>query len=340
MTDSPAAALARQLAARAEDACRHYLSNGTRAGRYWQVGDVHNTKGASLYVRLFGPLSGPGAAGNWTDAATAQYGDLLDLIRLRCECATLVEAMDEARGFLGLAPHAAPASLDPPPERASRSALAAAQRLFAAGRSINGTLAEVYLLSRGIRTPAAPSLRFHPDCYHRPHADDQPLRLPAMLAAVTDLGGRITGVHRSWLAAKGRGLAPLEKPRKALGMLLGNGVRFPAANPGAADRLIVGEGIETVLSVHAALPDWPAVAALSANHLAALDPPPGLRVLAIALDADEAGRQAALRVRERAEALAVTVIDLQPRLKDFNDDLRRFGLASLRRWVHGQLELV
>ena len=67
MTGYSAGDLARQLAARAEDACRHYLSNGTRAGRYWQVGDVYNTKGRSLYVRLYGPLAGPGAAGKWTE---------------------------------------------------------------------------------------------------------------------------------------------------------------------------------------------------------------------------------------------------------------------------------
>ena len=39
------------------------------SGRYWVVGDVMNTPGRSLYVRLTGPDSGPGAAGKWTDAA-------------------------------------------------------------------------------------------------------------------------------------------------------------------------------------------------------------------------------------------------------------------------------
>src|SRR3546814_2148735 len=69
--------------AHAEDVCRHYLSNGSRAGRYWLVGDVQNSKGRSLYVRLDGPLAGPGAVGKWADAATGEHGDLLDLIRLR-----------------------------------------------------------------------------------------------------------------------------------------------------------------------------------------------------------------------------------------------------------------
>ena len=61
--------LARRLAEQAETVCRHYLSNGRRSGSYWIVGDVRNTPGRSMFVRLKGPVSGKGAAGKWTDAA-------------------------------------------------------------------------------------------------------------------------------------------------------------------------------------------------------------------------------------------------------------------------------
>jgi hypothetical protein len=64
---SQSADLARCLARDAEGVCRHYLSNGRRRGRYWVVGDVNNTPGRSLYVRLTGPDSGKGAAGKWTE---------------------------------------------------------------------------------------------------------------------------------------------------------------------------------------------------------------------------------------------------------------------------------
>ena len=74
-----ASELARRLAREAEAVCRHYLSNGKRAGRYWVVGDVHNTPGRSLFVRLQESPKGP--AGKWTDAATGEHGDLLDIIR-------------------------------------------------------------------------------------------------------------------------------------------------------------------------------------------------------------------------------------------------------------------
>lgn len=87
--------LAIGLAARAEAVCRHYLSNGCRSGRYWIVGDVRNTPGQSMFVRLAGPQTGKGAAGKWTDAATGEHGDLLDVIR---ESRGLVEFRDVAEG--------------------------------------------------------------------------------------------------------------------------------------------------------------------------------------------------------------------------------------------------
>jgi hypothetical protein len=103
---SAAADLARRLARDAEAVCRHYLSKGRRSGRYWIAGDAMNTPGRSLYVRLQGPDYGPGAAGKWTDAATGEHGDLLDLIALNRDLPGLGEAITEARRFLVL-PHPA-----------------------------------------------------------------------------------------------------------------------------------------------------------------------------------------------------------------------------------------
>src|SRR6266404_7033052 len=110
----PAADLARRLARNAEAVCRHYLSNGHREGRYWLVGDVANTPGRSLFVRLSGPDSGKGAAGKWTDAATGQHGDLLDLIALNRGLGRLHDVLDEARCFLSLP------RPEPPPDRNTR----------------------------------------------------------------------------------------------------------------------------------------------------------------------------------------------------------------------------
>src|SRR3954451_21242796 len=98
-TNQSARELAAELSRHAEAVCRTYLSNGKRQGHHWIVGDVGNNPGRSLYVRL---TPGRKAAGRWADAATGQYGDLLDLIQTACSFADLRSAMDEARRFLAL----------------------------------------------------------------------------------------------------------------------------------------------------------------------------------------------------------------------------------------------
>ena len=65
-----ASELAHRLAREAEAVCRHYLSNGKRKGRYWLVGDVHNTLGRSMFVRL--QNSPKGLAGKWTEYVAAK----------------------------------------------------------------------------------------------------------------------------------------------------------------------------------------------------------------------------------------------------------------------------
>ena len=92
--------LAHRLAREAEAVCRYYLSNGRREGRYWLVGDVHNAPGRSMFVRLQESTKGP--AGKWTDAATGEHGDLLDVIRESRGLRDFREVAEEARRFLKL----------------------------------------------------------------------------------------------------------------------------------------------------------------------------------------------------------------------------------------------
>jgi hypothetical protein len=331
---SPAAGLAQRLAREAEAVCRRYLSKGRRQGRYWVVGDVMNSPGRSLYVRLRGPESGAGAAGKWTDAATGEHGDLLDLIGLNCGLAKLGDIMDEARSFLAL-PRPSASTARGPVTPAPSGSPEAARRLFGAGRPIPGTPAEAYLRARGITAALDwTALRFHPSVYYR-EAEDAPLEIwPTLLAAVTDLDGRITGILRTWLDPERRSKAPLADPRRALGHILGNGVRFGAAT----DVLVAGEGLETMLALKSVLPPLPMVAGLSANHLAALDLAPALRRLYVARDNDAAGRLAAGRLHERGEAAAIDVRDLMPVHADFNLDLCRLGHAAMHAHLLDQLD--
>jgi phage/plasmid primase-like uncharacterized protein len=336
---SDAADLARRLARDAEAVCRHYLSNGKREGRYWLVGDVRNSAGRSMYVRL--QESPKGMAGKWTDAATGEHGDLLDIIRESQGLRDFREVAEEARSFLKLARSEPAAASSHVVRSAVRSgSQVAARRLFAMSQRIAGTLAEAYLQRRGIaHAYDGGSLRFHARCYYRPD-DHLPTEIwPAMIACVTDLDGRITGVHRTWLDPDGfnasrLGKAPIDTPRRAMGDLLGNAVRFGAADD---DVLIAGEGIETMLSLRYVLPTLPMAAALSANHLSAIALSSSLRRLYIARDEDAAGTAMQAVLLQRAQAAGIEAVPLSPRLGDFNEDLQVFGVDVLRTALRRQL---
>ena len=196
-----------------------------------------------------------------------------------------------------------------------------------------GTIAEAYLRRRGITAlHGAGALRFHPRCYCRADAAAPTETWPALIAAVTNLSGQVTGTHRTWLDTSGDDKAPIDTPRRAMGHLLGNGVRFGVA----ADVMAAGEGIETMLSLRSAKPTLPMVAGLSANHLAALLFPSTLRRLYVANDDDPAGDAAWRPDRTSADG-RIEALRLSPRLGDFNEDLCRLGLADLRAALRLQL---
>ena len=185
---------------------------------------------------------------------------------------------------------------------------------------ISGTIVETYLRIRGITAlHGTENLRFHPRCYYQPDLNSPTETWPAMIAAVTDLGGTITGAHRTWLDPSGRNKAPIDTPRRAMGHLLGNAVRFGVAH----DVIAAGEGIETMLSLRCVMPIMPMVAALSAAHLAAILFPVTLRRLYIARDNDPAGDGAVANLIDRSREAGIEAITLSPRLGDFNEDLER-----------------
>ncbi|MDC9823283.1 toprim domain-containing protein [Devosia sp. ZB163] len=324
-----------ELARRAEAVCRRYLSNGQRQGRYWIVGDVRNAPGSSMFVRLVGPVRGRGAAGRWTDAATGERGDLIDVIRASLGLAEFRHAMDEARRYLLMTPASPQPLITLNRSPAPTGSPEAARRLLAISNPIGGTLAETYLRGRGIiDLRHSSALRFHPRCYHMP-AQGPTETWPAMIAAVTDLSGNVTGVHRTWLARDGSGKAPLDTPRRAMGELLGHAVRFGTVS----DALVAGEGIETVLSLRQVMPELPMAACLSAAHLGALAFPPTLRRLYVACDDDAAGEAAWIALAQRARAIGIQPIMLSSRLQDFNDDLVLLGIDALRTSMREQLAI-
>ena len=316
-----AAAIAAALGRCAEAVCRHYLPHGRRQGRYWVAGDLDGARGRSLYVRL----AGPGTPGKWTDAATGEHGDLLDIIRHRHRAPSLRAALDEARAFLALP--AAPAT----GSGGSYDATEAARRLWRRCRAIDDTHAERYLRARGLARCRFAALRFHPELRYREGSSVR--RLPALVAAVTGDDGAVLGVQRTWLDPRSPAKAGVASPRKALGRIFGHAVRFGRPADGAS--LLVGEGIETVLSLVTAVPEITAAAALSAGSLGAFAPPPGVARLVIARDNDGEGEQAAMRLARRCARAGVAATVIVPAGDDFNDDLVALGAPALAaRFAH------
>ena len=314
---SPAASIAAALAARAEDVCRCYLPHGRRQGRYWVAGDLDGARGRSLFVRLHGP----GIPGKWLDAAEGSHGDLLDLIRHRTDAPTLRAALDHARAFLALpaSPAAGDAGAYDPTE--------AARRLWRLCSPVDGTHAEAYLRARGLARCRFPALRFHPEL--RCREGSSVIRLPALVAAVTGDDGAVRGVQRTWLDPGQPLKADVPSPRKALGRVYGLAVRFGMPAVDSVAPLLVGEGIETVLSLVTAVPQITAAAALSAGSLGSFSPPPACARLVIARDNDPEGERAAQRLARRCARAGVAATVIVPEGGDFNDDIVVLGADVL-----------
>jgi hypothetical protein len=196
---------------------------------------------------------------------------------------------------------------------------ASALRLWEEARPIAGTLAARYLTNtRGVDLAALPAaiddvLRFHPRC---PFGSS--LRHPCLLAlmrnATTD---EPTGIHRIALAPDARKIE-----RRMLGQT-GIVKLWPA---GSGPRLVVGEGIETVLAAatripYDSMPLQPAWAVLSANMLSGFPVLDGVGRLIVLADHDESGLTAAATCEERWTRAGRTVVQLTPERPgdDFND---------------------
>jgi hypothetical protein len=145
-----------------------------------------------------------------------------------------------------------------------------------AAPEIAGTLAETYLLARGLSPTIVASigrrLRFHPRAMWGFDEERSAfVRAPAMLAQVVTPSGWTGGIHATYLAADGSGKANLEPAKRMWGRQADRegrpgGVLLVTAP--AKAMLVVGEGIESSLSA-AQLQDRPCrvAAALSLRAL-------------------------------------------------------------------------
>jgi hypothetical protein len=168
----------------------------------------------------------------------------------------------------GNAKHA-PAPQQDAAERQRR--LARAREIWGQAVRADEIYVRPYLWSRlCIADQYAPTIRFHRNLEH----SETRSKRPAMVCLVQHVEHGSVGVHATYLQLDSDLIArkaPVEPVRKSFGPIGGGAVRLgEIGNDGA---LVVGEGIETTLSVALSL-GYPGWAALSAGGIAALVLPP------------------------------------------------------------------
>lgn len=320
--------IVRDLANSSESFCRHFFPDGRKVGNYWQMGDTAGNAGQSLTIRLHS--SGRRPAGKWVDHATGEYGDLLDLLNERFGPLAFKDLIEMATSFLGTEPviEADKTQIRTKGHDPGRQ-VKAGRRLFGYGQPISGTLADTYLRNRNIGRFGR-ALKYHPNVYLR-GSDGQRVEHPALLAAITDNDGIITGCARTFLDRKTAKCAAIASPKRILGTLNGNAIRFGPWQ--TARDLIVGEGLENTLSVGTAFPTAALASCLTAHHMAAFNWPTAAMRLWIVHDNDDVGERGARHLKSRAVTTGISAFLLSAHHDDFNDDLCIDGATALRRRV-------
>lgn len=88
--------LSAMLSRDVESVLHDLLPNGKREGNHWVVGSLGGEEGKSMKVTLQGNF-----AGKWTDFATGEHGDLIDLW-VEARGVTIAKAMEEIARYLGV----------------------------------------------------------------------------------------------------------------------------------------------------------------------------------------------------------------------------------------------
>lgn len=197
-----------------------------------------------------------------------------------------------------------------------------------------GTPAETYLRqARAIDAPLdASDLGYLSQAPVYPYSKGSDHR-PALVAAVRNAEGAVTGCHLTYLRPDGMGKAPIKPSRKMVGSV--GGCHVPLI---AGPALVVAEGIESALSAYDVLMaqgtekhSYGACAALSAGGLSGFVWPANTRELIIAPDNDESGqgKRAALVLARRAYlgGLRVHWLFAPDGFSDWNDWKREGGDA-------------
>jgi putative DNA primase/helicase len=312
-----AADVARALAERIEALARVLLPHGRRKGHEWLIGNVHGERGSSLGVHLSGPK-----AGVWSDFATGESGDALDLVKAVLG-ADMGAALTWSRRWLGLENGAAvlptrcPAAPNsdapkPDPERWRYP--------WQTGRPIARTLAETYLCTRRLYfdDPQGRVLRFTGRRARKSPAGELEHH-PALLCALSDARtGEQCGIINIYLQSDGSDRLRDGKGKTVTGRAQGGAVMLSDFDKPTAG-LILCEGVETGIALfqQEIRPIWTCGAA---GTLAKFPVFGGIEALTTAADADPSGQRAANELSERWREARREVFIIAPPTGDWADD--------------------
>ncbi|NHN83650.1 hypothetical protein GOB93_03220 [Acetobacter musti] len=328
------------LAQSMETLARELLPGGKKSGAEWAAGSLAGEPGTRVSVHLYGPK-----AGVWKNFAGDESGDALDLVAACVTAGDTKAAYKWACNWLGLTNEKveerrveirqkAEEAKQQSDELARKRRGRAREQWLAAQENILDTPVDFYLRGRGIdlrRLDHPPhALRFGAEHY----CAETGTSLPAMLAAITNLDGRIVALHQTWLGQHGGqwSKAKLELPKKVLGPFAGSCIRLrrgetgqPLKKVSPAETVAIGEGIETCLSVALACPELRILAAISLGNLGTVRLPDSARKVLILADRDEhpAARNGLRKAIDTHLAAGREVrLAMPPKGKDFNDAIQ------------------
>lgn len=273
-------------------------------------------KHGALSIEIAGPN-----VGLWCDHSEGSGGDLFSLIQRERGC-SFPEALEFAAEFVGSAPVRRPvlAVSDESDAESIEKKKALARQIWAATEPFSGSPSEAYLRGRGINPPPrlGEAIRFHPGIHIGIEIHS------AMVAAIRDIhSDELIGVH---LTAIDQGGCAIKVDGKTLRRIRGNkkgGAIKLTPDADISQGLLVGEGIETVLSAME-IEEAQGWSVLDAGELKAFPVLDGIESLTIAVDADEKGEDAARQLAARWLAAGRDVIWVQPNTEglDCNDIVR------------------
>jgi len=232
---------------------------------------------------------------------------------------------DHVADRLGLGRHQGgrgPVTLEAPSPATGReeeARTARALEMWHGGRDPAGTVVERYLAGRGLTLPerASDVLRFLPRCPWQDHERGEVIFVPAMVAAMRSvLDDRIVAVHRTRLND-----AAEKVDRRMFGPARGSAVKLdPDAD--VTMSLAIGEGIESCLSARqfGIRPVW---AATMTGNIRTLPVLPGIEVLTLLAEHDEASARAVAECGDRWVEAGCEVELVEPTIgNDLNDALQ------------------